>query len=458
MTSAFISHRAKDAAVAQQIFDILDGNMDMEFFISLRIEMGIDWRKEIAEKLNQANFLILLFTDPDENWGWCLYETGFFDALTKLEGAGQQKRIFCLHNPDSAPPDPIANLETIAVDGDNVGKWLKQLFAQTNQKPSFVSKIPGMTAAICDAFGRTRKELYSTDKLTITVRSRNGISADDLPDDTVIAGDRALIAEVFRKNADKVSWAALRSWPAVSPKTEDANTIVLKEISRAVYCLAREVAMTPLQGVIFVGDGPRRYRPVIRRAYELQNGEIQCEVLLVEDVGGQLQNVDPRLGALLTSFRMAIRIRWEVIKPFLGQVAPLAAFDARKLRFDLQTCLNNIFTEAEYRGVYSAQDIYKSFDQIADQTAIVGMATTFPPLYARLWRAIGFADPGCTFGEVSAAPLSPEDIAALEGALRDLEAMNRQFLEIAARRTRDLVEEETSGNGKQARPPTRGAA
>ena len=81
--SVFISHKASDHNVTSELKDLLDHYTEnIDFFISDDIEKGEDWRKIISQQLNRANFLVLVFTDPNEDWEWCLYQTGFFDALS----------------------------------------------------------------------------------------------------------------------------------------------------------------------------------------------------------------------------------------------------------------------------------------------------------------------------------------------------------------------------------------
>ena len=60
----------------KKFFHTLDGELS-EYFISEDIEKGTRWRETIAERLNLANFLVFVFTDPDEDWEWSLYETVF---------------------------------------------------------------------------------------------------------------------------------------------------------------------------------------------------------------------------------------------------------------------------------------------------------------------------------------------------------------------------------------------
>lgn len=196
----------------------------------------------------------------------------------------------------------------------------------------------------------------------------------------------------------------------------DANINTMKEVAKAVYAICNNSIVRPIQGIIFVGQGQKRYRLVISYANELSNGRIMCKILLIEEVGGQLQNVDNKLGALLTSIRMAIRIRWEIVRPFASSVRTLARLNSYKLRFYLQTCLNNIFSEAEFRGYYSQEDLLNAFDSDADKDNLMDIFDEFnKQTLPKLWQGIGFLDAAETFGEVSSEQsMTDRDLSLLE--------------------------------------------
>ena len=132
--SIFFSHKVKDELVTRKIIDLIHRNTEnVQCFVSEDITKGKDWRHEIALHLRLSSILVLIFTDPDEDWGWCLYETGFFDALMQIPDAAQTRLICCLHNMSTTPPSPIANLQTIKAQPEDVSNWLSELFKYTNQ-------------------------------------------------------------------------------------------------------------------------------------------------------------------------------------------------------------------------------------------------------------------------------------------------------------------------------------
>jgi hypothetical protein len=108
----------------------------------------------------------------------------------------------------------------------------------------------------------------------------------------------------------------------------------------------------------------------------------------------------------------------------------------------LQTCFNNIFIEGEFRGIYSPADVWDAFESSADQSKILDMIEKFDKTYRKIWKGLGFADVTETFGEVSNQPFSDQDLALLDTGLRELEEMNKDFLDIAVARAGVMIRKE----------------
>jgi hypothetical protein len=442
----FFSHKVKDHTSTNSIKDLIDARFErVRCFTSKNIEKGTNWRQAIADELTSSSFLVLVFTDPTEDWAWCLYETGFFDALTRIPNELlSRRRIYCLHHSSNPPPSPISDLQATKVSLEDVSSWLKDLYKRTAQTKEILWKdIPQIATQICELFERENKPIYSAKSVNISVPSCSLMEPDDLPDDTTIEGDQRLMEEVFGTNTGKIDWKSAKERFSEFPDSSEANLNALKEMSHAIYRIYNNSRVRPIQGTIFVEQGPKRYCPVIRQAKELSANRILCEVLLIEEVGGPLQNVDKHLGALLTSIRMAVRIRWEVIRPFvLVSNVRVLAHNPKKLRFDLQTCFNNIFLEAEFRGHFSEDDVWSAFESEADRSKIDAMIRDWKPLYAKIWQSLGFDDVTETFGEVSDQPFTEEEILSLEAGLDELKKINGDFLDIAVARAEALIGKE----------------
>ncbi|MEJ2102171.1 MAG: toll/interleukin-1 receptor domain-containing protein, partial [Desulfobacterales bacterium] len=127
----FISHKGKDREAAEKITDALElyGATNLEITVSERISAGVPWASEIYDKLKRADWLLLLYTDPSEEWDWCLFEAGFFAATIK----DLPKRLICLHTLDDQPPLPLQEWQAVPVtDGKKMEQFLKLLFDNIN--------------------------------------------------------------------------------------------------------------------------------------------------------------------------------------------------------------------------------------------------------------------------------------------------------------------------------------
>ena len=442
----FFSHKHHDEPVTKGIISLLRRHTEnVQCFVSEDIEKGTNWRRAIAEHLALSGFLVLIFSDPEEDWGWCLYETGFFDALSRIPSADLMRRIYCLHNPSTTPPSPISDLQAVPATTKDIKQWLEEIFEHTKQtKREFRDDIPKLAEDICGLFVQERKPIYSAQSICLTVRRDLLKSAEDLPDDTLIRGEAGVIDELFGTKSDTIDWKSAKKKIGQSPNSSETNFRTLKEISRAAYAICNDNRVPTIQGTLFVGQGPKRYRTAISHAKEVAHGVVNCEIMLIEEVGGPLQNVNRDIGVLLITIRMAARIRWEIVRPFASKVRYLAKIDPRKLRFDLQTCLNNIFSEVEFRGSYSPADVWTAFESEEDKAQMLEMIANSKGVFETIWRSVGFSDVSDTFGEVAPQPFDERDIALLDKGLAELAKMNSNFLKMAVVRADVLIQQELS--------------
>ena len=135
----------------------------------------------------------------------------------------------------------------------------------------------------------------------------------------------------------------------------------LKEISRSIWGINSGDPVRPVQGIIFVDQGPKRYRLIVNRVKPLTKDRISCEILLIEEVGGR-----PECGqapaALITGTRMGIRIRSGGYSPVCGKRPAAGAAQCQEITIRSTDMLNNIFLEAEFRGNFSPEDVVNAFD------------------------------------------------------------------------------------------------
>lgn len=106
-------------------------------------------------------------------------------------------------------------------------------------------------------------------------------SPDTLPDDTVVEGDSRILEQLFGINQVKILRPEIITSFSNYPNTTEANLRTFREISRSIYCICKKIIAPSIDGVVFVGNGPMRYRPVISYAKEQYNRIITCQLLLI---------------------------------------------------------------------------------------------------------------------------------------------------------------------------------
>lgn len=122
----FLSHKAKDKMKAEALKRLLttSGGGKLELFLSSTdIKGGEVWRSSIWENMKKSNFLILLYLNPDDDWDWCLFETGYFRGTNKGP-------VFCIHPQRSTVPAPLEDLQNVEAKPKIIKEtFLKPLFS-----------------------------------------------------------------------------------------------------------------------------------------------------------------------------------------------------------------------------------------------------------------------------------------------------------------------------------------
>ena len=149
--SAFLSHKAKDFRLAERCRNAIQELLSINVFMSEDIPKAHGFRQEIHSALEKADCFILLFTDPSEDWSWCLYEAGLYNtALTQVNGSGRP--IYCLHFQDTPPPSPLADLQTVKSEARDIERWISDLCRVLKHTPPSGGKIQIAAKKIDQAF------------------------------------------------------------------------------------------------------------------------------------------------------------------------------------------------------------------------------------------------------------------------------------------------------------------
>lgn len=126
--SIFLSHKGEDVDVAK----VIKGRIEalsagkIQFHLSEELPKGDDWYAWIERNLESANWFMLLFTDPSNNWDWCLYEAGLFRGI----GNKEKDRLICLHDKCVEVPNQLKRFQNVCAEEEDMLEFLKQIFVK----------------------------------------------------------------------------------------------------------------------------------------------------------------------------------------------------------------------------------------------------------------------------------------------------------------------------------------
>src|ERR1700722_12969966 len=111
MLDVFLSHKEKDSQVAAKIKECLKDKFHATVFLSSDakdLRGGDKWLKALHEKLEEARWLVLLYSDAGQNWDWCIYEGGFFRGH---HIDSRNDNLAVLHPKGTSPPAPFKEIQ-----------------------------------------------------------------------------------------------------------------------------------------------------------------------------------------------------------------------------------------------------------------------------------------------------------------------------------------------------------
>jgi len=135
----FISHKREIGRQVLHLSEELEslGKGKLRVFSSEQLPATAEWRPEVIKKLQQSNWLLLLYTDPTTTWDWCMYETGFFDSHQCLWGG---RNLTVMHRHDDQVPNPVLSWKSVAIDPekpmaeDGAGSFIDLLYGALDSK------------------------------------------------------------------------------------------------------------------------------------------------------------------------------------------------------------------------------------------------------------------------------------------------------------------------------------
>ena len=194
----FISHKMPaDTPVAQEISEKLGlfAGEGIKVVHAGQFPSGDTWRSSIERELDEAHWLILLHTDKDSDWNFCMFECGYFRARMKSEPLA---RLIPMCQDIKYVSDAVSEFNAVQVDVPSVKKLLQDIYLE--EPWSLSPKLPdkALQEAAEDIFeiydkSRLVEENFEvtmniTLELALTDENKALLAEQRIPPDTTITG------------------------------------------------------------------------------------------------------------------------------------------------------------------------------------------------------------------------------------------------------------------------------
>lgn len=427
--SIFFSYKKKDESAAKEVVGILRKLSAEKLKITYQAEFtndiaGKKWRDQIQKAVKEANWFILLLPDPSDDWDWCLYETGLFEAQFTMGD-----RLICLHHPDTEVPNPIEGYHAVAATVPEVEKFLRMIMIAEHPIPGLSAINRAIEPDITLYAQSIVKAIRAPQKITVheifepsvEIKIDSPMNLDDwesIDQARIIAANRAAL-ELFGFYQKPVTWMDLIN-EVINIDSNDNRW--REELFHVIGRIGTGRMFDPVQAVFKIANG-KIYRPVVCAIdRDGKNGPINAyHITFTEEVGTiDPVNIPHRLMSLVTLVRFTFRFRWEVLEKYKS--GGMTEDDVERM----DNAMRRIKADAESRGISREDDVISLFT--ADKAKYIS------EMYTEWYKYKN--DDGS--GELDLA-IANKDTQTIQRILNNLLTMNQEFLEMASDRFSEMV-------------------
>ena len=428
----FFSYKAKDQVIAKKIAKWLRewsaGKLKIEGMERFSTEQpGYEWRKKVIETIPKCDWFLLLLPSPGDQGDerdWVLLEAGYY-----LRGQDLAGRLVCLHHPENEVANALEDRQSVSAEKEKVKDFLTGLFHTPNW-------IPGMPALNEDLPDLETKAKDIVDLIQPpSVRSCCGPHMEVKFDDaSAVKGWAELAAgTVVDSNEEcrqlfglKITKPVLGDWLKKAQGAGKDEGWVL-ELARAVQAVGGGEQVSPIHASIGLGQR-RSVQPsicAIKRRKKDEKVEAINFLFNEAELPPETVGMTPDLAAVALTLQYSVRLRYQVLKRFLGR-----KLDSKDVSA-FNRAMNDLRREAAGDPRFA--------DPRAIQSRVVALFSgddkvVVEKMYqraAQMWRADGE-------GEIDLA-IDNSDGAALSKLIDELVEMNQEFLTVTSKRFAELI-------------------
>jgi len=426
----FISHKVRDRVAAEKIRRALklSGGDNLEIFLSERIKAGAEWNKAIWDSLEMADWLLLLYTDPSEEWNWCLFEAGFFAHRAK----GAKGKLICLHTMDVPPPAPLQGWQSVPVtDGMMLENFLKDLYSGINQELiDSPESLRSLADSIAGAFSlKPRRKIESHWHTQYMTLSMNATRIQELhqtgrvPAAALCGLKEDESIDIFGHGPEECTMETLEQGLDIHYK--EMWLKALGETLRAASLKRRPIPRIP---VLYSPNSQKDYHVILHCVDRFSDGSSEFYLLFVEKIPENEEEQGRQLQSLGNMLKLGRAFRWKILTKFCRELTVLK--QRRSPQKDIKECLerlnwslNWVIGESQRLDILTAEDVIDTFEDAGVKKELSdSLEKVWPGLFLAMREGIENAD----IGKV---------LDTLSGMLR----ANKQYMIHAAGRYQELL-------------------
>jgi hypothetical protein len=431
----FISHRHEDRSLAELVETHLRtlGQETVDVHVSHNMPGGTDYRHWIKRHIHKSDVFVLLFTEPDANWEWCIFEAGRFLAKSDANQSGGPPwidNLVVLKNKNiDRVQGPLEGYQHVTGDKPGIRGFLVNLFENGTYTDgavlvpklsrAFPRELDEAAGQISEGVSNVITPIYYHEKLTIEF-DRDAASIDTLLHGATLRAPQSLL-DKLGCDADTTTWVGL-----VEQLQDRPSGVWIEDLRQSLYGLFREglSCSTVLEIMApFRDEGYTKYVPILLKLEKYGKQPKRIKVIFVQcnDYLRGSYALERERGLeqvqLLSMLRMSRRFRWEILEPFAqGLEAYQNTIGRRRCSETLKSLVDDFQTRLErmQREIgprFSDPNHVQDLLQIRRENYIRAFYTAFFQAFEKLPAAVG-----------------QEDIAAINQIVSEMRRLNKRIM------------------------------
>ncbi len=462
----FLSYLTEDVKIAEVLQRELQALSErIEVFAAFDdLRAGDNWKRQLGQELEDADWFVLIYTDPRKNWDWPIHEATTFEA-SKNNNDAHDRRLCCLHDTDDRP-SPLSQYQSHKVDmfvadlmdDEKATELKKNDFYKNSRLYSFLSELCQWPASnpIKTDLARSREQLLNAcDNVAEAFKNNR---SDAIRDENYYPprmelvvrpiSDGATAAEVARDGKVKFGPIAERlfgirrpenmeiRWHEFKDTFTEMNDDVLPpwflQLEESIIDALNGIEPRPIRFLMYSEFTNNFYRPIVTRQKYYLSGRRKIHIIFsVQSTLDFLAHEEH--GIILATLIFGSRFRFEIVEPFVNKLDKMAdEVDLIDMVLDVKTQLEIIEGDAAQQGLTDPKAVSRVFRGRA-KTTIEGLFEEWQTIRQEIFEITGQSNEL----DFDAAEARKKLLKVFKSSLIPL---NDKFMDLASSRYRSLVE------------------